>query len=242
MTDHQPTLGKALRRIRDERGWTLKEMSRQSGIPFSTLAKVEHDRLSLSYDKIMEACRRLNMSMADLLIDTQKASPPVMTGRRSIGRLDNALRIRTKNYDYYYLCPDLRHKHMLPIFSRIQAKTLEDFGPLVRHPGEECIYVVKGRVTIHTDVYAPLTLETGEMLYLDANMGHAYILGPDCDEAEIIGVCYEAGENVLSTFVQDHAVPSGEAEPTPNTALPGQDLDGVPKRTGRRPRRLTGAR
>ena len=43
-----PTLGQVMRGIRSRNGWTLKEMSEQSGIPVSTLSKVEHDRLTLS--------------------------------------------------------------------------------------------------------------------------------------------------------------------------------------------------
>ena len=45
-----PTLVQVMRGIRSRNGWTLKEMSEQSGIPVSTLSKVEHDRLTLTYD------------------------------------------------------------------------------------------------------------------------------------------------------------------------------------------------
>src|SRR3546814_17630387 len=39
-----PTLGAVMRGIRSRNGWTPKHMSAQSGIPVSTLTKVEHDR------------------------------------------------------------------------------------------------------------------------------------------------------------------------------------------------------
>jgi transcriptional regulator with XRE-family HTH domain len=35
-TDH-PTLGEVIRNLRAKRGWTLKEMSSETGIPVSTL-------------------------------------------------------------------------------------------------------------------------------------------------------------------------------------------------------------
>lgn len=50
MTEH-PTLGSLMRGLRTRNRWTLKEMSAHSGIPVSTLSKVEHDRLTLTYDK-----------------------------------------------------------------------------------------------------------------------------------------------------------------------------------------------
>ena len=52
-----PTLGAVLRGIRARNGWTLKEMSAKSGIPVSTLSKVEHDRLTLTYDKLQQIGR-----------------------------------------------------------------------------------------------------------------------------------------------------------------------------------------
>ena len=64
-----PTLGAVLRGIRARNGWTLKEMSAKSGIPVSTLSKVEHDRLTLTYDKLQQLSQRLNIRMSDLFAE-----------------------------------------------------------------------------------------------------------------------------------------------------------------------------
>jgi transcriptional regulator with XRE-family HTH domain len=50
MKSKKHTIGPLLRSLRVRNGWTLKQMSARSGIPLSTLAKVEHDRLTLTYD------------------------------------------------------------------------------------------------------------------------------------------------------------------------------------------------
>ena len=60
MSDH-PTLGRILKELRNHRGWTLKEMSERSGIPVSTLSKVENDRLTLTYDKLLQLSQKLNI-------------------------------------------------------------------------------------------------------------------------------------------------------------------------------------
>jgi hypothetical protein len=54
MKVRHPTLGSLLRGLRSRKGWTLKEMSERTGIPVSTLSKVEHDRLTLTYDKLLQ--------------------------------------------------------------------------------------------------------------------------------------------------------------------------------------------
>ena len=52
MESDKSRLGALLRGLRRRKGWTVKEMSDRSGIPFSTLSKVEAGRLTLGYDKL----------------------------------------------------------------------------------------------------------------------------------------------------------------------------------------------
>src|SRR3954464_3275196 len=171
----QPTLGTLLRGLRARNGWTLKEMSDRSGIPVSTLSKVEHDRLTLTYDKLQAASQRLGIRLSDLFAELEEASEAPVTARRSIGRVDRAIQVTTPNYDYHYLCPELRRKRMIPILTTVRAKTVEEFGDLVRHSGEEYVYVLKGRIEVHTEFYEPELLEEGESIYLDSQMGHGYL-------------------------------------------------------------------
>ena len=208
-----PTLGLNLRDLRNHRGWTLKEMSEKSGIPVSTLSKVEHDRLTLTYDKLLQLSQKLQIRMSELFAEGEPAGESV-TARRSIGRQDDSVRVTTPNYDYYYLCTELRRKRMIPVLTRIRAKSLGEFGDLVRHSGEEYVHVLEGQVLVHTEFYDPVTLGTGEGIYIDSNMGHAYVAAEGCDEALVLGVCSSADESLMSSLmtIHDHAPTSGEAE------------------------------
>lgn len=204
MTSATPTLGAVMRDLRARFGWTLKEMSAKSGIPVSTLSKVEHDRLTLTYDKLQQMSRKLNISMSDLFAEPGQGCEPQVTARRSIGRLENAFRVNTPNYDYYFLSTELRRKRMIPIITRIRARTLEEFGSLVRHQGEELIYVLQGRLVVHTEFYDPVELEEGESIYIDSTMGHAYLAGDGCDEAVVLGVCSSADESLQDSLMNLH--------------------------------------
>ena len=94
-----PTIGGLLRSLRTRKGWTLKQMSEQSGIPLSTLSKVEHDRLTLTYDKLQQLSQRLKLHISDLFAEQDEESEPAVTARRSIGRIEDAIRVTTANYD-----------------------------------------------------------------------------------------------------------------------------------------------
>ncbi len=204
MSTGQPTLGTLLRGMRSRNRWTLKEMSDRSGIPISTLSKVEHDRLTLTYDKLLQLSRRLNIRMSELFAEGDSGGDAAVTARRSIGDIDRSVRVKTANYDYFYLCTELRRKRMIPIITRIRAKSVEEFGELVRHPGEEFIYVVSGRVVVHTEFYDPVALAEGQSIYIDSNMGHAYVTGEGCDEATVLGICSSADNGLMDSLMNLH--------------------------------------
>jgi len=82
-----------------------------------------------------------------------------------------AVRVKTPNYDYYYLCTELRKKRTIPVVTKIRAKSAEQFGALVEPAGEEYIFVLKGRVVVTTEFYDPVTLAEGESMYLNSSMG-----------------------------------------------------------------------
>lgn len=188
-------------------------MSERTGIPLSTLAKVEHDRLTLTYDKLQQISQRLNLRMSELFSEADAAGEPQVTARRSIGRLDGAVRVNTPNYDYYYLCPELRRKRMVPLVSRIHVKSIEEFGELLRHPGEEYVYVIQGPVEVHTEFYEPVVLQTGESIYIDSTMGHAYIVPEGHDEAWVVAVCSSAEEDLMEALMARHGEAASLPEP-----------------------------
>ena len=200
----KPTLGRVLRSLRSRNDWTLKEMSDRTGIPLSTLAKVEHDRLTLTYDKLVQLSERLKIRMSDLFAETGEISQQAVTARRSIGNIESAVRVNTRNYDYYYLCAELRHKRMIPILTRIRAKSVAEFGELVHHSGEEYVFVLEGQVEIHTEFYDPITLEAGESIYIDSNMGHAYVAAEGCEEATVLGICSSADDDLMESLLEMH--------------------------------------
>ena len=204
MTQQHPTLGGLLRALRARNGWTLKEMSQRCGIPLSTLSKVENDRLTLTYDKLLQISQRLNIRMSELFAEDSNSPEPPVTARRSIGRIEDSVRVTTPNYDYFYLCPELRRKRMIPVVTRVRAKSIEEFGELVHHSGEEYIHVLEGRAEVHTEFYDPIVLEAGQSVYIDSNMGHAYIAADGCEEVVLLGVCSSADEQLMESLMHMH--------------------------------------
>lgn len=233
----KPTLGSLMRALRERFGLTLKEMSTRTGVPFSTLAKVEHDRLTLTYDKLQMISDRLNIRMSELFAGPDEESAAVVNGRRSLATHASALQITTPNYDYVYMSPELRNKAMIPMLARMKARSLDEFGPLIRHHGEEFAYVIKGEIVLHTEFYSPVTLRAGDGFYIDSTMGHAYLAVEGAEEPLIVGTCSARQEELLDNAkAQTGASQHGASSPAP-AARPRGHTASAKKPATRMPRR-----
>ena len=221
MDQEQPTLGMLLRGLRTRNDWTLREMSEKTGIPVSTLSKVEHDRLTLTYDKLVQLSQRLGLRISELFADPDEPGGATVTARRSISSPESAVRVETANYDYYYLCTELRHKRMIPVVTRIRAKSVEEFGELVRHSGEEYIHVLEGRIEVHTEFYDRITLNKGECIYIDSNMGHAYVAAEGCEEAVVLGVMSSPEKDLMDALMDLHGSEEQETRRPSSRTRPG---------------------
>lgn len=194
-----PKLSECLRAVRQRHGWTLQQVSDRTGVALSTLSKVENDLMSLTYDKIVQICAGLGIPVTEML--TVEGSGTKERTRRSLVTANNTLEHKTRNYDYEYLCTDLINKRMVPIIARLHARDIKSFGSLVRHQGEEFVYVLEGEIEIHTDHYAPARVGKGAGVYIDSTMGHGYI-SVGADEATILCVCSAPEPNFEEVLIK----------------------------------------
>lgn len=203
MTRKNTTLGSLIGTLRRQKKWTLRQMSEKVGVPLSTLAKVEQDKLSLTYDKLQQFTARLGLTMTEFLAQADPPAtdaPTVVTARRSLTRDDNSILVSTPNYDYEYLCADLREKRMVPILTRIRAHDIAEFGEPVQHQGEEFVFVLEGTIEVHLQFYTPIVLKAGQGVYIDSTMGHAYV-AKDCESALVLGVCSGEDRNLAGELI-----------------------------------------
>ncbi|OZI60553.1 hypothetical protein CAL28_14200 [Bordetella genomosp. 11] len=180
-------LSRKLRRLRREAQLTLQQLSARCGISVSTLSKIEKGRLSPTYEKIAALAQGLDIQVGELFNDEPLAAP---TARRSVTRRGQGVIHATAQYDYEVLCAELAHKQFVPLLATIKARTLKAFPAMLHHAGEEFIYVLHGKVTVHTEHYQPMELGEGDSCYFDSTMGHACVAGDE--DARILWVCSNA--------------------------------------------------
>lgn len=171
---HLATLGGRIKAQRKQQQLTLKELSQLSGIPLSTLSKVENGQMSLNVGKLLKLCAALKVDVMQLVSQVEQAeepSPPslTITGRRSITRRGEAEKVVTNRTTYHNHARDYSRKKMVPFVMEIKSGAAPE---LIRHQGEEFIYVLEGVIEVHTEFYEPTILREGESIYLDSTMAH----------------------------------------------------------------------
>lgn len=179
-------VGQYIRHLRRQKKMNLEALSELTGLSISTLSKLENNQIELTYAKLMLVSKGLGVNLSELIFKSGAGGVREASGaRRSITRKAERVPFSSNNYEYGYLNTDLSKKAMVPVTARVKANTLEEFGPLAVHPGEEFIFVLSGSVEVHTEEYEMVVLDEGDAMYFDASMPHA-ILNAGRKEAEII--------------------------------------------------------
>ncbi|MBS0379655.1 MAG: helix-turn-helix transcriptional regulator [Proteobacteria bacterium] len=224
--DELPNLGASLRQLRFTRRLSIADVSEATGIAKSTLSRVENDQLSLTYSKLLQLCRGLNIDIAELFSGNDSAAGIRPSARRTFTLPGGGRPVAVGRQGYAYLCTELAGKKMTPMTGTITSRTLAETNGLMSHEGEEFTYVLEGRLELHTEFYAPLVLETGGSVYFDSTMGHAYVASGS-EPLKILCVC-STPEHMI-----EHAL-NPDAAAAPEAAMPATR---GPQARGRRPRR-----
>ena len=191
--------GAALKALRSQLGLTLAEASQRTGLSISVLSKVERDKLALTFDKLVRLSEGLQIDIAQLFGPSGAESTRAEGAtRRCITRAGEGRFIEMPRGNYLYLATELLNKRFVPILGEVSARDIKEYGELMRHQGEEFVFVVEGTLDLYTDIYTPARLDKGDSVYFDSGMGHAYIAVGD-GPCRILSICATAERELMQT-------------------------------------------
>jgi transcriptional regulator with XRE-family HTH domain len=208
--------GAMLKRLRAERGWTLGEISKKTGLAVSTLSKAENDKIALTFGKLVLISDALQVDIAQLFGSSNGHAAYVEGGtRRSISRAGEGRAIETAKGNYLYVAAELLNKRFIPIIGEVFAKNIAEYEELSRHPGEEYVYVLEGTLELHTEMYTPAILSRGDSVFFDSGMGHAYVRVGD-EPCRILSMCATSESQLMGALEGGPANPDEPAiKPVP---------------------------
>lgn len=167
----EPLLGEMIRKVRKQQKLTLRELSEGTGLSISQLSKLENGKQRISVDLALKLAGMLRVPVTTFL----SAPRPNSQARRAITRAGQGLRHNAGDLSFEVLCNDIRDKANLFWRVTVGAHSLEDAGGWRSHAGQEFIYVLEGRLALHSAFYEPLELVEGDSILFDGEMDHAYV-------------------------------------------------------------------
>ena len=168
-------LGRRLREHRKARGLTLKQLSSRSGVALSTLSKMELGQTSVGYEKVAATARALSLNVGQLFDTRTPVTPKAQRPSVVWSRAEDAPVYRSDHYDYRMLATGFAGKHMTPLHGRILTRERSQFDDFVRHPGQEFVLVLSGRVRIEFETGEVIELSRHQSAYFDSGVGHIYL-------------------------------------------------------------------
>lgn len=194
------TFGKRLRAARKGFGWTLQQVAEASGISITTISRAERGELALSYEKFSALARALQMDLAAMFSEAGATSKqfagPVVT------RAGKGVIYRGEAFAYEFLTTQAVGKQMIPILATVHARKINGREDFARHPGEEFMYILSGKIEARFEDGRTVKLGKGDTLYIDSRIGHAY-MSISRQPARIIGAC--TSESHLMKFARERA-------------------------------------
>ncbi|GAA0228028.1 XRE family transcriptional regulator [Castellaniella daejeonensis] len=183
-------VGARIRAARKERQLTLQQVARRSGLAVSTVSKAERGQIALSYEKVLLLGRALDIDMTRLFMSADAGLDPEAVASPTVvkDRFADVQRYETDQYEYSVLCGAFPGKKMQPLMAVINAREARDFSETIRHPGQEFVMVLSGRVRILFENGETVELGRHEAAYFDSGVGHVYV-SLSRQPAQVISVC-----------------------------------------------------
>lgn len=184
------SLGRRLRRLRDEHELTLVEMGGRCGVAISTLSKIENGQVSPVYGTLRKIAVGLGVPFERLIADPEPDGP---RPQKVVTRSAQTVEYRNARYGYGMHAAELSSKAMLPIVMTIEAREPPGEGDWSSHAGEEFLMVIEGCVEVHLEHHAPVRLERGDSIYIDSRVPHGFVRAGR-GRARLVSVSYDPNQ------------------------------------------------
>ncbi|MDW7710255.1 MAG: XRE family transcriptional regulator [Deferrisomatales bacterium] len=179
-------IGPNIRRIREEKGFTLPRLAAATGFTKGYLSKIEHAGKAPPVATLLTLAKALDVDISDLFDGGR--NPRRFNLLRRGERNSVARGASDHGYTYQPLAPGLPTKKMEPFVIQIPATA--PAGAVFQHEGEEMLLVLRGEMKFFYGEEEH-DLREGDCVYFDSGIPHRGFSTGDT-EAECLLVIHAA--------------------------------------------------
>ena len=185
---HNQFIGKKISTLRELKKLAAEDLAAKAGLSVKQLNSIESGASIPSLGVLIRVTRAMGIRIGTLLDDSIKEGPAIIRAdeHRSTLSFSTSENENREHLTFFSLAPNKTGRHMEPFIIDIIPQ--EKSKPLKSsHEGEEFIYVLEGRVTIHygNEIF---DLEKGDSIYLDSIVNH--LVTTNTNKARILGIVY----------------------------------------------------
>ncbi|ATW27026.1 cupin domain-containing protein [Candidatus Formimonas warabiya] len=159
-------VGDILKRVRVEKGLTIRELAARTGLSVGFLSNVERDINSPTISSLAKICEALETSLVNLFQDNEQKEQIVV--RKS----EREILVKSKKSKTVYELLTSRPRKLRPVC--ITMEPGGDYGASpMGHEGEEFGIVLEGKmeITVGNETYL---MEAGDSVYVNSFVPHKY--------------------------------------------------------------------
>lgn len=162
----EQNIGKNIRKLRTQAGFTLTSIAKKADLTKSTLSKIETGQTSPPISTLIRIARSMNVPIVDFFAEENKEPAYVLT-RKGQGQIviQNGSQF---GYSYEALALKKQHKYVEPFLLIINP---DDPPGQFHHNGQEFIYMLSGSMDFAVGKNQ-FRLKTGDSLFFDSKHLH----------------------------------------------------------------------
>ncbi|MGE5418585.1 MAG: helix-turn-helix domain-containing protein [Chloroflexota bacterium] len=179
-------IGEKLSALRSLKKVSIEDLALKTGLSTRQIGLIESGVSIPSLGVLIKITRVLGIRIGTLLDDTVKEGPAVVRSDEHQFTLSFSTSDNREHLNFMSLAPNKAGRHMEPFVIDIVPNGINE--PVKSsHEGEEFIYVLEGKVTVHygNDI---IELGKGDSIYLDSIVGH--LVTTSIEKARILGIVY----------------------------------------------------
>ena len=179
-------VGQRVRKIREQKGLSLQELSNLTGFDEDFLAGIESNQVQPQLGTVIKLSKALDSAFGRIVsgVGDRLYSITRKNERRTVSRSSDHDG-KQHLYAYKSLAPDVKGRHMEALIVQLEQAQTKDISV---HEGEEFIFVLNGTVELHIGDES-FDLEPGDSVYYLSTTPH--FIASKSGRATILAVLYE---------------------------------------------------
>ncbi len=169
-------VGEKITSLRKKTGLTVDALAEKSGLTKIVVSQIESDVVSPTVAALIRIAKALDKDVNYFFQEEEPENIRIEVVRKSERKKVQRKRSSGSHpvsYSYQSLAYRKAHKHMQPFLVEFDID-VEEEAEMLTHDGEEFLFLLEGRLEMHTDSEV-IILKEGDSVYFESSIPHCFI-------------------------------------------------------------------